>query len=130
MERYIGTNKAVTKFHGSYVREALKDGILMRETKGFNPFKFGFIGSSDTHNAAPGSVAERNYFSKVGRSDGLPVQRGSVPPGGAKTWPAATPDSAHALAPSQAWRASGLAGAWPEETSRHAPFPPPPHTPP
>jgi hypothetical protein len=122
MERYIGSNRQVTKFHGSYVREALKDGILMRETKGFNPFKFGFIGSSDTHNAAPGSVEERNYFSKVGRSDGLPVQRGSVPPGGAKTWPAATPDSAHALAPYQAWGASGLAGVWAEENSREAIF--------
>jgi hypothetical protein len=122
MERYIGSNKPVTKFHGGYVREALKDGILMRETKGFNPFKFGFIGSSDTHNAAPGSVEERNYFSKVGRADGLPAQRGSVPPGGAKTWPADTPDSAHALAPYQAWGASGLAGVWAEENSREAIF--------
>jgi hypothetical protein len=122
MERYIGTNKQVTKFHGGYVREALKDGILMREEKGFNPFKMGFIGSSDTHNAAPGSVEERNYFSKVGRSDGTPAQRGSIPPGGAKTWPADTPDSNHAASPYQAWGASGLAGVWAEENSREAIF--------
>ena len=122
MERYIGGNKPVTKFKGSYVREALKDGILMRETKGFNPFKFGFIGSSDTHNAAPGSVEERNFFSKVGRSDGTPAQRGSIPPGGARTWPADTPDSAHATGPYQAWGASGLAGVWAEENSREAIF--------
>jgi hypothetical protein len=122
MERYIGGSKQVTKFHGSYVREALKDGILMREKAGFNPFKFGFIGSSDTHNAAPGSVEERNYFSKVGRSDATPALRSSVPPGGAKTWPANTPDSAHALTPYQAWGASGLAGVWAEENSREAIF--------
>jgi hypothetical protein len=122
MERYIGTNHPVTKFKGGYVREALKDGILMQETKGFNPFKMGFIGSSDTHNAAPGSVEERNYFSKVGRSDGTPAQRGSVPPGGAKEWPADTPDSNHAVGPYQAWGAAGLAGVWAEENSREALF--------
>lgn len=122
MERYIGSNNPVTKFHGSYVREALKDGILMREKAGFNPFKMGFIGSSDTHNAAPGSVEERNYFSKVGRSDGLPEQRGSTPPKGAKAWPDDTPDSAHAATPYQAWGASGLAGVWAEENSREAIF--------
>jgi hypothetical protein len=122
MERYIGTNKPVTHFHGGYVREALKDGILMQEQKGFNPFKMGFIGSSDTHNAAPGSVEERNYFSKVGRSDGTPAQRGSAPPNGAKDWPADTPDSAHAVGPYQAWGASGLAGVWAEENSREAIF--------
>ena len=122
MERYIGSNNQVTKFHGGYVREALKDGILMQETKGFNPFKMGFISSSDTHNAAPGSVEERNYVSKVGRSDGLPALRGSVPPNGAKEWPANTPDSNHALTPYQAWGASGLAGVWAEENSREAIF--------
>jgi hypothetical protein len=122
MERYIGANKLVTKFHGGYVREALKDGILMREQKGFNPFKMGFIGSSDTHNAAPGSVEERNYFSKVGRSDGTPELRASVPPGGAKDWPANTPDANHAASPYQAWGASGLAGVWAEENSREAIF--------
>jgi hypothetical protein len=122
MERYIGSNKPVTHFHGSYVREALKDGILMREKVGFNPFKMGFIGSSDTHNAAPGSVEERNFFSKVGRSDGMPELRGSTPPNGAKTWPADTPDSAHAAGPYQAWGASGLAGVWAEENSRESIF--------
>jgi hypothetical protein len=122
MERYIGSNRPVTKFHGGYVREALKDGILMREKVGFNPFKFGFIGSSDTHNAAPGSVEERNYFSKVGRSDGTPALRGSVPPGGAKTWPAEPADSSNALARFQSWGASGLAGVWAEENSREAIF--------
>ena len=122
MERYIGGTKQVTKFHGSYVREALKDGILMKETKGFNPFKMGFIGSTDTHNGAPGSNEERNFFSARGMPDGTPEQRGSIPPNGAKEWPANTPDSAHASQPMQAWGASGLAGVWAEENSREAIF--------
>jgi hypothetical protein len=120
MESYIGSNRKVTKFAGGYVRRALEDGILMREQRGYNPFKLGFIGSSDTHNAAPGSVEEVNYFSKVGRVDGTPAQRGSVPPGGAKSWEGVTIDSSSPTARYQSWGASGLAGVWAEENSRQA----------
>jgi uncharacterized protein DUF3604 len=117
MERYIGVNRPVTKFHGGYVRQALKDGIELQEKKGFNPFKFGFIGSTDTHNGAPGSAEERNFFSKVGRIDATPEQRGSVPPNGAKSWDGIDPSSAVRF---QDWGASGLAGVWAEENSREA----------
>ncbi|AWM78112.1 DUF3604 domain-containing protein [Phenylobacterium parvum] len=115
-ETYIGTNKAVTKFAGGYVRDALKTGLLLQEGKGFNPYKFGFIGSSDTHNAAPGSVEEDNYFSKVGRSDGRPALRGSVPPGGARAWNPAPKEPTRY----QNWGASGLAGVWAEENTRES----------
>ena len=119
METYIGSTKPVTKFDGSYVRQALKTGLVMQETKGFNPFKFGFIGSSDTHNAAPGSVDERDYYGKVGRVDARAEQRGSVPPGGAKDWSTGgAPDNSGARF--QTWGASGLAGVWAEENTREA----------
>jgi len=120
MESYIGTNKAVTKFAGGYVRQALKDGLVMQETKGFNPFKFGFIGSSDTHLAAPGLVDDRDYHGKVGRIDSSPAMRGSVPNNGAKSWddPNAAPNTNNARF--QSWGASGLAGVWAEENSREA----------
>jgi len=118
MESYIGTNTKVTKFAGGYVRKALQDGIVLREKVGENPFKFGFISSSDTHNAAPGSVEEPNYFSKVGRVDGGAEQRGSTPSKGAKTWAGADPTQAGGRY--QAWGASGLAGVWAEENSRAA----------
>ncbi|MBL8772045.1 MAG: DUF3604 domain-containing protein, partial [Phenylobacterium sp.] len=120
MEKYIGSNIAVTKFAGGYVRRALQDGIIFREKIGANPFKFGFIGSSDTHNAAPGSVEEPNYFSKTGRRDGMPELRGSVPPGGAKDWSALTGEAAANPPVFQTWGASGLAGVWAEENSRDA----------
>jgi hypothetical protein len=119
-ETYIGSTKPIKYFAGGYVRDALNKGIVMQDTKGFNPFKFGFIGSSDTHNAAPGSVEEGNFFSKVGRVDGMPAQRGSVPPNGAKTWDGVTEDPANPISRYQAWGASGLAGVWAEENTREA----------
>ncbi len=118
MESYIGQDKPITKFKGGYIRQALQDGIVMRQTKGFNPFKFGLIGASDTHNAAPGSVEEPNYFSKTGRNDGTPELRGSVPPNKAADWEGTDP--AKAGGRFQSWGASGLAGVWAEENSRSA----------
>ena len=122
MEKYIGSNRDVTRFAGGYVRRALQDGILAREKLGTNPFKLGFIGSSDTHNAAPGSVEEPNYFSASGRRAGLPELRGSIPPGGARTWDEALKPGAPPPPVQQTWGASGLAGVWAEENSRDAIF--------
>lgn len=119
MESYIGSDKPVTKFAGGYVRRALEDGILMRETKGFNPFKFGFISSTDTHNAAPGSAEETHYVGKVGRSDATGELRGSLPPKGVTSWDNAPPADAR-QSRFQTWGASGLAGVWAEENSRQA----------
>lgn len=118
MERYIGVNKPVTRFKGGYVREALKDGLQLQQRQGFNPFKFGFIGSSDTHNAAPGSVEEPQHFGKVGRNDATPDLRGSAPPDGARTWAGVNMDPTLARARFQSWGSSGLAGVWAEENSR------------
>ncbi len=44
-----------------YVRNALKTGLTLEEQYGVNPFKYGFIGSTDTHSAAPGSSDESNW---------------------------------------------------------------------
>jgi len=122
MEKYIGTDKPVTKFAGSYVRKALLDGILQREKDGFNPFKFGFIGSSDTHNATPGSVEETNYFSKVGLIDGQASGRGSVPPGGAKSWNEVSKADVDKKSRYRSWGASGLVGVWAEQNTRDSIF--------
>ena len=53
---------------GSYAREAYGNGLELEQANGFNPFKFGLIGSSDTHNSA-GPYDEASYFSKVGKMD-------------------------------------------------------------
>jgi hypothetical protein len=35
---------------GSYVRDALKNGVAMQDARGFNPYKTGIVGGSDSHN--------------------------------------------------------------------------------
>ena len=48
------------KIVGSYGRQALKDGITMQDTRGYNPYKFGMAGGSDSHNT--GSPYRQNNF--------------------------------------------------------------------
>ena len=38
--------QSISKVKGSYVRDALLEGIRMEKAEGFNPYKFGLIGSS------------------------------------------------------------------------------------
>ena len=107
---------------GSYVRDALLEGIKMEEKEGFNPYKFGLIGSSDTHTAAS-SQEEDNFFSKIGLLDSSAALRGSIP----ITDPAML-ESDQSLeevdgnkymnSSSITWGASGLAGVWAEVNTR------------
>jgi hypothetical protein len=46
-----------------YARQALRDGLAMEQTLGTNPYKFGMLGSSDTHTALA-AMAEENYIGK------------------------------------------------------------------
>ena len=101
---------------GSYVRQALLDGLVMEEELGFNPYQVGVIASSDTHNGA-GSFDEDNYWSKTGFLDTPAYRRGSVP----LPEPAAD-GSVYANGASKYWGASGLAGVWAESNTRDAIF--------
>ncbi len=51
------------------VRNVLKDGLALEQQAGINPFKMGFIGSTDTHSATPGGAEENNYVGHLGRRD-------------------------------------------------------------
>jgi hypothetical protein len=116
MEWYIGQAKKVTKFDGGYVRKALKDGLELEGKLGVNPYKYGLVGSSDSHNAA-GTYEEDNYYSKVGIRDATPELRGSAPPKG-QTWDKyKVPDGIQRFS---TWGASGLTGVWAEENTREA----------
>jgi hypothetical protein len=99
---------------GSYVRQAWLNGTRMEAEQGFNPFKFGVIGSSDTHNAS-WSGNDENYYSKVGLRDASPVLRGSVP--------LAEPDeegNKYHKVYYNLWGGSGLAAVWAEENTRES----------
>ena len=45
-----------------YVRYALKKGLAYKDQFGVNPFKFGLIGSTDTHDGIPGNTEEWGEF--------------------------------------------------------------------
>ncbi|MDH5737806.1 MAG: DUF3604 domain-containing protein [Gammaproteobacteria bacterium] len=104
-----------SQYNGSYVREAYLNGLKMQSENGLNPYRFGLIGSSDTHVGA-GSFDEDNYWSKVGIVDGDAVQRGSVP--------LPEPDAegnkyiSTRVGTFHTWSASGLVGVWAESNTR------------
>jgi hypothetical protein len=47
-----------------YAREALKSGLMLEQKLGVNPYKFGLIGSSDSHNGLA-AMEEDNFFGKT-----------------------------------------------------------------
>jgi len=47
-----------------YAREALKRGLQYEETLGVNPYKFGMIGSTDSHTALT-TTTEDNFYGKI-----------------------------------------------------------------
>ncbi len=99
------------KTDGSYVRQALQRGLTLEQQLGVNPFKFGLIGSSDTHNGG-GPVDEDRYFGKTGALDGMPEgRRAFVVPGEEKL-------QGTAATPFYEWSAAGLAGVWAEQNNR------------
>jgi hypothetical protein len=101
---------------GSYVREAYLNGLVMEATGGFNPYKFGVVGSSDTHTAA-GPFEEDNYWAKVALMDATAQQRGSVPLDEPNE-----DGSLYASTRYETFGASGLAGVWAESNTREAIF--------
>lgn len=114
--------QSISKTKGSYVRDALLEGIKMEQAEGFNPYKFGLIGSSDTHTAAS-SQEESNFFAKIGLLDASAQLRGSIP----MTDPAVLASeqsivdvdgSKYMNSSAITWGASGLAGVWAEENTR------------
>jgi len=46
-----------------YARQALKNGLALEKKLGVNPFKFGMVGSTDSHTALS-AVEEDNFFGK------------------------------------------------------------------
>ena len=47
--------------YGSYVRQAYKDGLVLGETLGVNPYKFGVLSGSDSHSTAV-AYWQKNFF--------------------------------------------------------------------
>ena len=45
----------------AYVRDGLKEGLRQADRLGVNPFKYGFVGSTDTHTGLPGDTEEPDW---------------------------------------------------------------------
>ncbi|MCP4602190.1 MAG: DUF3604 domain-containing protein [Proteobacteria bacterium] len=109
-----------------YVRQALQRGLTFEEKVGANPYKFGFIGSSDTHTAAI-SNDESNYDGKLGNLDKTSVLRGSAPMSGiqafayrrfgADKFMLNLEGRDYTKGASEFYGTAGLAGVWAEENT-------------
>ncbi len=100
-------------FAGSYVRSALKNGLMVQSKIGVNPFRFALIGSTDAHTSLA-TADEDNYWGKTA----------NMPPGsdrmlGEFIHPANPEDE-----PTMNWEqaAAGYAGVWAIANTREAIF--------
>lgn len=86
-----------------YVRSGLKRGLTIEQKTGVNPYKFGVIGSTDSHTGLA-SAEEPNFLGKTAR-DSIPENKNTIENG-------------------NYWRmaAQGLAAVWVPENSREAIF--------
>ena len=95
---------------GSFARQALLDGLSQDAKGNGNPFKYGFIGDSDTHNAAA-SHEEYNFTGKFAFENN-PRERLTGLPGAA----------AGQIQQIQEFSSAGLAGVWAPQNTREAIF--------
>jgi hypothetical protein len=59
----ISAAKTDDMLAGEYAREALKNGLVLEQKLGTNPYKFGFTGATDSHTSLP-TAEEDNFFGK------------------------------------------------------------------
>jgi hypothetical protein len=95
---------------GEYAREALKRGLTIESTLGTNPYKFGMIGSTDSHTSLA-TAQEDNFFGKHSGAEPNPDRMGHLfmesEKGKIEGWQVV---------------ASGLAAVWATENTREAIF--------
>jgi len=95
---------------GEYAREALKRGLAIEERLGTNPYKFGMIGSTDSHTSLA-TAQEDNFFGKHSGAEPSPERMSH-------------PFMSNENGTIMGWQqvASGLAAVWATENTREAIF--------
>lgn len=102
---YIEKNLQHVAKAGDYIRPALLRGLAIEERTGANPYKFGVIGSTDSHTAMA-SAEENNFHGKMAL-DSIPEnKKEDIIPG----------------TPGWDMGAAGLAAVWATENTREALF--------
>ncbi len=100
----------------AFVRNGLVKGLKVQDEMGVNPFKYGIIAATDTHNGNPGNTREDTYVGSHGNADGTPASR----LGYAETVGA---DGSRAKARKfgmTMYNPGGLAGVWAPKNTRSA----------
>jgi hypothetical protein len=64
----------IDRVHGSFARQAYKDGIAMQDTRGYNPYKFGMAAGSDSHNTGS-PYRQDNFYGGHAEADGTVERR-------------------------------------------------------
>ena len=88
------------RIQSGYLRDTLARGLTIEADTGVNPFRYGLIGSTDSHSARPGYVEEQTWRGTVGTFD-LPADR---------------------LVGYEQYNPGGLAAVWAEENTRASIF--------
>ncbi len=70
---FVTQNRPI-RISGSYIREALENGIAMQSCRGYNPYKVGFVCGSDSHDTGS-AYRQQNFFGGHGSNDGTTKQR-------------------------------------------------------
>ena len=100
----------------SFAREGLKIGLELQEDYGFNPLQFGFIGSTDTHNSAPGDTEEYDWRGSTALHESPAKKRLHLPSANDMF------DKREAGAIKMRRNPGGLAAIWAQENTRDALF--------
>jgi hypothetical protein len=95
-------------FQYEYTREALKNGLRIEQQLGVNPFKFGLVGSTDSHTSLS-TAEEENFFGKHSGVEPNPHRFEHV-----------VMDFQGRKLMSWEMAASGYAGVWATENTREA----------
>ena len=68
------TGGRINHIQGSFARQAYKDGITMQDVRGYNPYKFGMAGGSDSHNTGS-PYRQDNFYGGHAEIDGTVGRR-------------------------------------------------------
>jgi hypothetical protein len=104
---FAGVPKTDQMIPFEYAREALKNGLALESAYGANPYKFGMIGSTDSHTSLA-TAAEDNFYGK--HSAGMEPQP--------DRWKDAVGGRGKFTVPGFMMAASGYAAVWATENTR------------